>query len=220
VSTCSTVEALAPELALGLVDGPERAEVIAHLEHCSRCRELVEDLARTGDRVVLLAPGAEPPVGFETRVVDRIRASRDVAATPEPQRRWLRREVVAWAAAAACLVALIAVGLFTRRGDTVESASMTAPAGFEVGEAVLRDSDPAWLFVSVPEWRRWLVDDIEPDDFVLRVAFADGSQETYDLALESGRGGWGTTLEADADDVERVWIADVTGHVWCAAEFS
>ena len=220
VTTCATVESLAPELALGLLDGPERAEAMAHLEHCSRCRELLDDLARTGDRVVLLAPGAEPPAGFETRVVDRIRATRAVAAAPEGKRPWLRREVIAWAAAAACLVALVAVGLLSPRGDAVETAAMTAPAGFEVGEVVLRDGDPAWLFVSVPEWRRWLDEDVQSDDFVLQIAYTDGHQETYELALESGQGGWGTTLDAGAEDVEEVWIADVTGHVWCSADFS
>ena len=72
---CTDLEAIAPELALGIADGAERAAALSHLAHCPRCQQLVEDLGRLADDLLLLGPEIEPPLGFETRVRDRIAAT-------------------------------------------------------------------------------------------------------------------------------------------------
>ena len=43
---CEDVRELAPELALGLLTGEERAEALAHLEGCDGCRAEVASLAK------------------------------------------------------------------------------------------------------------------------------------------------------------------------------
>jgi hypothetical protein len=60
------------EVALGILSGPERADALNHMEHCVACRTLVESLAQTGDALLLLAPEADPPMGFESRVAARV----------------------------------------------------------------------------------------------------------------------------------------------------
>lgn len=81
---CEDVRELAPELALDVVDGEERHAALRHLADCPGCRRLVSELSSMSDAFLLLAPSAEPPVGFESRVLDRLE-------TPAPPPGQVRR---------------------------------------------------------------------------------------------------------------------------------
>jgi hypothetical protein len=70
--TCAELADVAAELALGVLTGRERAAAIAHLDKCDECREYVRQLMATGEQLLELLPTAEPPAGFETRVLERI----------------------------------------------------------------------------------------------------------------------------------------------------
>jgi hypothetical protein len=70
--SCAMLADVAAELALGVVTGRERADAIEHLDRCEGCREAVRKLMATGDELLGLLPLAEPPAGFETRVLDRL----------------------------------------------------------------------------------------------------------------------------------------------------
>jgi hypothetical protein len=63
---------VAAEVALGVLTGRERAMAVAHLEECETCREDVRQLMATSDQLLELLPPAEPPAGFETRVLERL----------------------------------------------------------------------------------------------------------------------------------------------------
>jgi hypothetical protein len=69
---CEEFAGVAAELALGVLTGRERADALAHLERCVTCRETVRQLTMTGEELVGLLPAAEPPAGFETRVLERL----------------------------------------------------------------------------------------------------------------------------------------------------
>ncbi|HEY8527491.1 MAG TPA: zf-HC2 domain-containing protein [Acidimicrobiales bacterium] len=73
--TCAEVREAAPDLALGLVTGRERAAYLDHLERCGPCRADVSALAVTADDVLLAGPRAEPPPGFRGRVLERLGAA-------------------------------------------------------------------------------------------------------------------------------------------------
>jgi hypothetical protein len=81
--TCSEFSALAPELALGLLSGDERAAALAHLAGCRACQSNLDELARTADALLLVAPREEPSAGFESRVLARLAAERGT----EPQEK-------------------------------------------------------------------------------------------------------------------------------------
>ncbi|MGW1509301.1 anti-sigma factor family protein [Streptomyces sp. NPDC002394] len=66
---CERLREEGAELALGILPARERAEAVAHLDRCPDCRAYVERLTAVGDGLLGLLPGAEPPVGFESRVV-------------------------------------------------------------------------------------------------------------------------------------------------------
>jgi hypothetical protein len=70
--TCGELADVAAELALGVLTGRERAMAIAHLDNCDDCREDVRQLMATGEQLLELLPPAEPPAGFETRVLERL----------------------------------------------------------------------------------------------------------------------------------------------------
>jgi hypothetical protein len=70
--SCVELADVAAELALGVLTGRERAAAVAHLERCESCREDVRQLMATGDQLLGLLPPVEPPVGFETRVLERL----------------------------------------------------------------------------------------------------------------------------------------------------
>jgi anti-sigma-K factor RskA len=70
--SCDEFAEVAAELALGVLTGRERARALAHLDGCESCREQVRELTMAGDELLALLPSAEPPAGFESRVLERI----------------------------------------------------------------------------------------------------------------------------------------------------
>ncbi len=69
---CAGFADMPAELALGVLTGRERAEALAHLEHCAACQENVRQLTMKAEQLLQLLPAVEPPPGFETRVTERL----------------------------------------------------------------------------------------------------------------------------------------------------
>jgi hypothetical protein len=62
------------ELAFGSPHGSERAALVEHVSSCAGCRAHLRDLETVAGTLLLLAPEAEVPAGFEQRVLDMIHA--------------------------------------------------------------------------------------------------------------------------------------------------
>jgi hypothetical protein len=90
---CQEFSDVAAELALGVLTGRERAQALAHLDHCASCREEVGQLTATGEGLLGLLPSVEPPAGFETRVMDRLglTAPAPSPAGPASRASWTSR---------------------------------------------------------------------------------------------------------------------------------
>ena len=131
---CGESEAWGAELALGLLSGPERATGLSHLAGCPNCREQVDELARVADRLLLLAPEAEPPAGFESGVLAAIGSAgpRLTAPVRRVTGRWGRVRRVGLAAA---LVMAVGVGGGVV-GAAWHSPSGPQPAALRTGLAV------------------------------------------------------------------------------------
>jgi hypothetical protein len=197
VSAHLDLQELTAEAALGLLSGSERAAVLDHLDSCERCRDLMHELSVVADGLVLLAPAAEPPSGFEQRVLQRIAATRR-------RQRW--PVVVAGIAAALLAVVGFAVGRSLTEAPSVREVAMRAPSGRVVGDAYLHGDDPAWVFVAVPGWTD------TAKEYRLRVTLADGT--TTELP---GSGSWGTMLSVDSSEVRELALVGTDGRVWCSA---
>jgi len=102
------------ELALGVLTGRQRAATLAHVDSCDHCAEELEQLSRTADAVVYVAPEEEPPVGFEVRLFNRMGLAENASAPPAPLRRGPARWSSSrgrWALAAAAAVVALVAGL-------------------------------------------------------------------------------------------------------------
>jgi Putative zinc-finger len=158
---CEEVRELAPELALGIVEGEERGRALEHLADCPECRRRVEELAEVADQLLLLAPHREVPVGFESRVLGRVLPS------PRPRRRRRLRLVLAPAAAAvaaaAIVLAIVAPDLRTAshyrhtldqaNGKEFESYALRA-GDTHVGTVFSYEGSPSWVHIDVDAGHR------------------------------------------------------------------
>ncbi|HEU0132932.1 MAG TPA: zf-HC2 domain-containing protein [Mycobacteriales bacterium] len=205
--TCAELADAAPELVLGTLDGERRAAAVAHLAGCAACRLHVEELARTADALWLAAPAAEPPAGFEARVL--------AAAARTGRSRWRRvRPWVRALAVAAAAVLLVAGGVVAGRagrgGPPVAAGPMYDTARVRVGSAIVSGGDPAYVFVTVDDWPH-------DGDYLVEVVAHDGRHvPVTPIHLTAGRGDAGGRLPLAYRDVRAVWVTDAAHTEWCA----
>jgi hypothetical protein len=238
--SCEHVREVAPDIALGLLTGEERAAALDHLEGCEACRAEVASLAVTADEVLLASPGAEPPPGFAERVLSRLTAERaagdvlpgvsgaprtDRAGTPAPRatRHRRRLRVVALAAAAAVLVAVVGLVAVRRDGggvaDEVAVAVMRTGGGHVVGEVTAAGDDPTRVTVDVPGWgeilERW--GGAPAGHYWLVAEHQDGTRTMR--ALTADVDDWSMQVDAPVGDIAAVSMVDSDGRVWCTGWF-
>jgi hypothetical protein len=212
---CTDLADVAPELALEILGGAERAAALAHLEDCVPCQQLVDTLAADADRLLMLAPSAEPPVGFQDRVLTSLtRVARPVAPRARPTSR-----AVALLGLAACVAALaLAMSLGPSAPPAPAEAAMRTAAGEVVGHVfVHREPEPA-LFMTLPGWSDQIERYAVPDEtYALRIERSHQATRLvpFDVEHESS---WGATLDVDPDGITSVAVVDSQGQVWCEAE--
>lgn len=114
VMSCEQFREVAPDLALGLLAGGDRADAVGHLSACGTCRRHLDGLVKVADELLLLAPEVEPEIGFESRVIARLAsaAAAGTEAVPSPEKvRPLRRRSFRPLMAAAAVVVVLAVAV-------------------------------------------------------------------------------------------------------------
>jgi hypothetical protein len=69
--SCEQYRDLLAELALGVSDEDEkeRTALLGHIEGCLECQRELKGFAEVADRLIAVAPQAEPPAGFESKVL-------------------------------------------------------------------------------------------------------------------------------------------------------
>jgi hypothetical protein len=201
--TCEHTRHIAAELALGIADGADRARAIEHIADCAECRRELEELSMVADELLTLAPAHEPPPGFESRVLSRLRPAR--------RRRWRPLRVLAPAAAAA-LASGILVGatrddvrlaehyratLAEAHGSYFEVARLRAPGGVPAGVAYAYRGAPSWIFVYVDAAHR--------RTYEVELAMVSGARVPLPtLRIDPKTGSAGATLTIDVHDVAAV----------------
>jgi hypothetical protein len=210
------------ELALGILDGRERAALLDHLAGCPGCALELEQLTTAADELVHLAAEADPPVGFESRLFERLEISDpENVVRPGWGHRW--RSV---AAIAAALVLAFGVGwvVHPSDGDKPRSA-VTAPSsnelkatlvshGHYLGDASIYGNSPAWLFMAV---------EATSDTGRVRctVTTADGRIHLVgSFTLNDGRGAWAAPLWVGKSPVRSAQVVDSGGRVLATANFA
>jgi putative zinc finger protein len=174
---CAEIRDLIPEIAAGVAAGDERARALAHLGDCQECRHELAVTSDLVDEMLTLVPPAEPPAGFEGRVLARLAPEAKVrqvrqagrARSPRPRhpgrgRRPTRTAawVVATAAAAGlaagvvwwqtaqdrALAASYRHTLAVAHGHGLSAAPLKSGVGAEQGTVFAYQGEPSWLYVT------------------------------------------------------------------------
>jgi hypothetical protein len=210
---CEQMRDLAPEIALGIADGEERAEALRHLAGCGECRRFVEELSGVADELLMVAPIEEPPIGFESRVVSALGlqepATRRRARWLSP--RWLGPRLgPALAAVAVTAAALMGVyqddretaeryrdALAQADGQYFQAETLTDETGAEGGVAFAYQGSPSWLLVTVDPGYRNRVTGAE-------LMMKDGRAVPLRSLELDRKGSWGGALPVNLYDVASI----------------
>jgi hypothetical protein len=210
---CEEFANVAAELALGVLTGRERAQALAHLDRCDACRADVRQLTLTGEELLGLLPTAEPPAGFETRVLARIGLEPPAPApAPAPaakSRAWklprrsaarpagITRRMLATAAVVAALAGAILGGWGLRTATSTPSASpqLTSAAFVSAGH---QSAGKIFVYNGTPRWLYMSVDMISANGPVIcQVVGKDGHVTTVgSFWVANGSGSWGSPAPA------------------------
>src|SRR5579863_8954980 len=205
------------EFALGALSGRSRAEVLAHLESCAYCNGEVESLADVTDKLLWLAPEAEPSLGFETRLIERYRGA-------DARRRAQRRQRVGVFAVAAMLAAVLGVGvgaIVTNHGATPPPSATTRPmtgrlmsGSHVVGDVTISSGNPSWMIMDVDAG-------MLTGTVWCQVTLADGRTETVGkFTITDGYGSWVAPLHGLGREVRSARVVNANGTVLARASFA
>jgi hypothetical protein len=221
---CSEAASMLDELALDVLPGDRRAELLAHVDQCPNCRHVLDQLSETADALLLGGPATTPAAGFDDRVLANIAGSRSRGRGRAGQGRAQVRLPAAAVAAAA--VALLMVGglggaLIGRSSDGGEGSGrrfrtvdLVAAGGADVGDVSTYYGRSPWYFMQ------------------LKGALPDG---TYQCILElddgrsiplgrmqtvGGQGGWGDKVSVDAGHATLARLVDSQGNTVATARLS
>ncbi len=220
---CAQLEELAAELALGTVSGAERAAALDHLAGCPTCRDLVEQLARVADSMLLLAPEVEPPPGFESQVLIRMGVVSAPVVRLGPARA-PRRRVLVGVAAAALVAGLAGAGVARLVDDgrpaAVQTAAGTPAAG--VRTALAFDTDGRWTCRAViyGDTPTWLVVSLDRTDglnatFTVEAFHRDDPTPVPvgSFSTAQGHGTFAQPVQLRAESLQSVRVLDAGGRV-------
>jgi hypothetical protein len=218
---CEQCRAIAPELALGIASGDERAAALRHLAHCADCRDHVQAWTDTADRLLLATPEIEPSAGFDERVV----AAFTSAAIPRAR----SRRTLVLAAAAAIIVALAfgaVAGWLVGRPDAEQRqyaqkgeemiGLRQASFGLEnpATRVVAYDGDPSWLLLMVNGG-------LEDGTYSIVCDYKGGwSLSPGTVTVRDGRGTWSSTVPRTLADLTGVRLQSLAGDPIAEAPFS
>jgi hypothetical protein len=239
---CQEFSDVAAELALGVLTGRERAQALAHLDHCASCREEVGQLTATGEGLLGLLPSVEPPAGFETRVMDRLGLT---APAPSPASRagWttriprLGRKPARGAgpgparppgrtrralALAAVTLAVVAAGLGgwglrpgapAPAGAPLSSATLLSASHQAAGKVFLYQGSSRWLYMSVDIPAR-------NGTVICEVESGNGHITTVgSFQVTDGRGYWGSPVPVTQGPLTGARLVGPGGTVLATASF-
>jgi Putative zinc-finger len=210
---CESVSELAPEVALGIATGEQRAQVLGHLAECAACRRQVGELSEVADELLMLAPAQEPPAGFESRVLDRI------DAPPVQRRRRARRFALRIAAplAAALATAAVMFAVFNDDRDLANSYRDTLAEAdgkyFQAGRLEGPGGVPAGVvfgYQGRPSWVMVIVDPSHRDARYTGELVTNGGRRLPlpGFRLDPVTGSWGRAIPMDLHAVASVRLVD------------
>jgi hypothetical protein len=215
------VRDLAPEVALGIASGEERARVLVHVGSCGDCRRLLDGLAVTADALLLLAPRDEPSRGFESAALTRMTPGRSrtrsrlaVAIVAAIVGAALAGGAVFWITANdRSLAAHYRAALAEANGQYFGVVPLRTASGERAGHLFAYEGSPSWLFFVLDA-------PLDRGRHTIRIDTRSGPG--IDLAAggpQEDRVAWGRDIPISLHDVQAVRILDARNAVVVAATF-
>jgi hypothetical protein len=212
--SCAETRELAPELALGILSGAERAEAVLHVNGCARCQAHLAELTEAADAIPQLAPQAEPPAGFEARVLRRLDEG-----DRRTRRRWIARLTVA--AAVAVIVSITTVRVIESNDTTTVAVSAPTTIGPKPVTVAMRggvgDVPAGWAYVSDHHGVAVSVDyGVAAGSYLVTVTPVHGAATTIGtMDVTGGRGSWTGRSDDPLRSGARVALRDASGAEVC-----
>lgn len=213
------------ELALGEVSEPRRSQLLSHLTTCLRCRATYHEVVSAVDAVVPTAPEAQPPAGFDLRVLSAIGVGSNGAPGPSSWFSRLAPGRMMLAAAAVVLVAAAGVfgGSALLDGNGDEQPPVAAPP-LAADSAVLETDDGAAVGTAAVAWMhedRVLVVQLDQAPlgvrYSCRVQMAEGQTMVLGRWQASSVHGGTWVMPAPQGDLSGVELVTSSGQVWSSA---
>jgi Putative zinc-finger len=227
--SCRQFRDLAAELALNVLGARERERALRHLDGCARCSEAIRVFTGVADGLVGSLPEAEPPAGFENRVVASL-----TPADPRRSRSRSRTSVTQAVAVlgAAALVGAVLVGEGLAGDDVDPGAVGLAPfdgseertvqyapllgENQQVGQAYLYRGDPTWIYLSLTPPKS----SSNAGTVDCEVVHDDGTvTRVGSVTLNHGSAAWGGPAPAPPDSLVGARVVDHAGHMLAVARF-
>jgi hypothetical protein len=203
------------ELALGALTGRDRARALSHVESCQSCADELEQLSRVADTVVQAAPEAEPPLGFEVRLFERMGVA---PARPKPHRRFRASRLVPLGAAAAVVALGLGLGLTltsspapTAQARAAEVSANFVAHGVAVGKVDAFGGAKPWMSMS-------LEDSPARGRVICAVTTKDGvTHWVGSFVARTGYGAWAAPLHVDPAKIRTAEVVSPSGTVIATA---
>jgi len=217
-AACEEIRAAAAELALGVLDGEERARVLEHARGCAACRAHLDALALVAQEILTAAPDHEPPPGFESRVLDALAPARPAGARRRRRLLPAIAAAVALAAAGATVATLSATReertlgeryravLATAGGKYLAARELRDAAGVKRGVVFLYQGHQPWLTVV-------LAADAPGERWRVGISTRDGAARElggFDAAIAGPA--WGHALPVAVPDIAGVRLTRADGR--------
>lgn len=235
---CAVVRELASEVVLGVAAAQERTQVIDHVAGCTECRTYVAELSGVADDLLVLTPSAEPPSGFESAVLARLRehSGPPVVEAPVGERRrplFSARRRVATLAAVVALIAALSGGavhwanradraLATQVRQTLATADGQYFVAFPLHDAQAERRGSVFAYQGDPPWVLLTVDEpLPPGRRRVELVTKDGMMYrlTDDLDLSS-EPLWSAGLPVAVHDAVLLRVVDHDGRLVLSARLT
>ena len=223
---CERIRADAAELALGVLDGEQRARALEHTRGCPGCSAHLAQLAVVAEQILAVAPEHEPPPGFESRVLDALAQPRRAPRLRRPTRRRAPRfgRLAPSLAAAVLLTAAVAAWVTLsltreeRRLGERYGAVLETAGGKYLAARELRDADGhrGGIVFAYQGDQPWITIVLDPtvgeQRWSVKLTARDGSRRVlgdFDAAM-TGRV-WGRALAGSVPDLASIRLTGSRG---------
>src|SRR4051812_17716321 len=212
MSDCPWTRDRLGELALGVLDGDERADVLEHIEHCPACRVDAARDAATVDALVHFVPAVTPPPGFSTRTLERMDQER--GRVPR-RRQWQLLAAAAVLVVATVITSIAVVRILDARPEAgprpdVTAAAMLGEGGASAGKVFL--AGDRYLVATVDYG-------IADGRYRLEAVSGANVRALGSVRVRGGRGVWAGHA-GDVGDIDVVRMLDRAGQTVCQARFA